>query len=179
MTYGDVRVDIYRSKTIHLLSSAEFLPFKDETFDLVYSRCVFEHLPNALSSLLEQKRVCKINGQIEIITDNAGYWAYHMLGQHTKPMLKRKREKWIGQHYALYTKEHLQNLFSLAGIVPIKIEFRDFGTKADFLNKMVRALRVLENFSYPRIRAMGLRSKLEPKRSSRRQIVSDSEEKKL
>jgi ubiquinone/menaquinone biosynthesis C-methylase UbiE len=165
MEYGDIRIDIYRAKAVDVIASAESLPFRNESFDIVFSRCVFEHLPNALDSLLEQKRVCKVGGRIEIITDNAGYWAYHILGHHTKPLiLIGKRRLYEGKagsdkHYALYTREHLENLFSLAGIVPIKVEFSDFGTEADFINKIVRAFRVLVNFSYPRIHAVGLKTK--------------------
>ena len=165
MEYGDVRIDVYRTKAVDIIASAESLPFKNECFDTVFSRCVFEHLPNALDSLLEQKRVCKLGGQIEIITDNAGYWAYHTLGQHIRPLIFIGKSSlcqgkvWSDQHYALYTRKHLENLFSLAGLVPIKVEFSDFGTNADFINKIVRAFRLLENFSYPRIHAIGLKTK--------------------
>jgi ubiquinone/menaquinone biosynthesis C-methylase UbiE len=168
MEYGDVRIDIYRTKTVDVVASAESLPFRDECFDTVFSRCVFEHLPNALDSLLEQKRVCKVGGRIEIITDNAGYWAYHILGQHNRPVILIGKSRlckgsvWSGQHYALYTREHLRNLFSLAGIVSVKVEFSDFGTKADFVNKIVRAFGLLVNFSYPRIHAIGLKIESKP-----------------
>jgi len=169
MKYGDVKIDIYRTKTVNVIASAESLPFRSDCFDTVFSRCVFEHLPNALDSLLEQKRVCKTGGQIEIITDNAGYWAYHILGQHNKPVIFNGKSRlckdsiWANQHYALYTREHLKNLFSLAGIVPLRVEFSDFGTKADFVNKIVRAFKLLVNFSYPRIHAIGSKIEAKPK----------------
>lgn len=161
MKYGNVKVDIWRTKTADVLASADFLPFREEKFDLVFSRCVFEHLPNALNALLEQKRVCKKGGKIEVITDNAGYWAYHVVGFHTERVAKigEKGRKYIDKHYALYTCQHLKNLFSLVGLVPIRIGFMDFGTKVDIINRAMRVVKILKNLSYPRIQAIGFKEK--------------------
>jgi len=159
--YGDVRLDVYRSQTANIVADAEFLPFRDNSFDLVYSRNVLEHLPNPLNALCEQKRVCKEGGRISIITDNAGFWAYHILGHHTRPVLRTGgRDLYHGtraedRHYFLFTREHLQNLFDRVGLRITCIDFADFGTiKADLINKFLRCLPFLKNFSHPRIVAV-------------------------
>jgi SAM-dependent methyltransferase len=159
--YGDVRLDVYRSQTVNIVADAEFLPFRGNSFDLIYSRNVLEHLPNPLNALREQKRVCKEGGRISIITDNAGFWAYHILGHHTRPVLRTgERDLYHGtraedRHYFLFTREHLQNLLGLAGLRIIRIDFMDFGTtKADLINKFLRCLPFLRNFSHPRIIAV-------------------------
>ena len=66
-TYGDVRVDIYRSKAVNILADAEqFLPFRNSAFDEVYSSHFFEHLRNASAGLSEMVRVLKPNGKLII-----------------------------------------------------------------------------------------------------------------
>lgn len=165
--YGDVRLDVYRSQTVNIVADAEFLPFRDNSFDLVYSQCVLEHLPNPLNVLREQKRVCKEGGRISIITDNAGFWAYHILGHHTRPVLRTGgRDLYHGtraedRHYFLFTREHLENLFNRAGLIVLRVDFVDFGTiKADLINNFLRRLPFLKNFSYPRIVAIARKSYL-------------------
>ena len=49
-----------------IVASAEYLPFQDETFDMVLCTEVLEHLVSPLSALKELKRVCKVNGKIII-----------------------------------------------------------------------------------------------------------------
>ena len=46
------------------------IPFKDNSFDLVYSLGVVEHLPDIKSTLLEHVRVCKPEGKVIIIIPN-------------------------------------------------------------------------------------------------------------
>ena len=159
--FGDIRLDIYRSPTVNLVADAELLPFRNNSFDLVYSKNVLEHLPNPLNALREQKRVCTGGGKIVITTDNAGYWASHVLGHHTRPILKtRGRDLYRGtrvedKHYCLFTREHLENLFDRASLRVLRVEFRDFGTlKADIIDRFVRCFPILKNFSYPRILAI-------------------------
>lgn len=157
--FGDIRLDIYRSPTVDLVADAELLPFRDNSFNLVYSRNVLEHLPNPLSALREQRRVCSKGGKIIVITDNAGFWAYYILGHHTRPILKtRGRDLYSGmkaedRHYFLFTKEHLENLFDRADLLVLNVEFADFGTiKADLISKFLRCIPLFKNVSYPRIR---------------------------
>ena len=162
MTYGDIRLDIYRSSTINILADAEFLPLKSDLFDLVYSRNVLEHLPNPLNALREMKRVCKKTGKISLTTDNASYWAFHLLGYHTtSPILKVPKLFMKSQtygiagphrHYCLFTEAHLQNLFMRGGLKVTKIKFIDFGTLLpDFTSRLLRLIPFLKNLSFPLI----------------------------
>lgn len=166
MTYGDIRLDIYRSITINILADAEFLPLKNDVFDLVYSRNVLEHLPNPLDAIREMKRVCKKTGKIILTTDNASYWAFHLLGYHTtRPILRAPRLFMESQeygvigthrHYCLFTKAHLQNLFLRAGLEVTKIKFIDFGTMLpDLTSKFLRTIPFLKNLSFPLILVEG------------------------
>jgi ubiquinone/menaquinone biosynthesis C-methylase UbiE len=53
---------------------AEALPFKDETFDIVYLWDILEHVKNPFKAVKEAKRVCKKGGLIFI--EFSPYWAY-------------------------------------------------------------------------------------------------------
>lgn len=55
-----------------LVGDLERLPFKDNSFDLVYSAYVFEHLTNPEKVIEEVKRVLKTNGDLVIICPNYG-----------------------------------------------------------------------------------------------------------
>ena len=165
-TYGDIRLDIYRSGTINVLGDAEFLPFKSEVFDLVYSQNVLEHLPNPLNALREKKRVCKETGKIILTTDNASYWAFHLLGYHTAhpilrvPRLFMKSQEYgitgPHRHYCLFTKAHLQNLFIHAGLRVTKMKFIDFGTMLpDFTSRFLRTIPFLKDLTFPLILVEG------------------------
>ena len=56
------------------------------------------------------KRVLKPGGKIIIITDNAGFWKFHIFDTHTKPKIPLKRlSLYAGRgeldtHYSLFTK---------------------------------------------------------------------------
>lgn len=162
MDYGDVRVDIFRGARVNVLASGECLPFRDGSFDLVFSRCVLEHMPNPLTAIKRQSRVCREGGKVFLITDNASFWAYHLLGQHTDPIVTGNRfREWRGdhpadRHFALFTPEHLRNLFQRAGLQIESIEFEDFGTKADWINRLLRVV-MPRRFTYPRIRVVALK----------------------
>lgn len=162
MEYGDVRIDIFRGEHVEVLSSGDQLPFRDASFHEVYSRCVLEHLPNALAAIMEQARVCTDGGTIDLVTDNASFWGYHVFGQHTEPLFARDGfEVWRGshgsdRHYALYTPEHLRNLFERAGLEVKSVEFEDFGTKRDTPSRMLR-LFVPRRFTFPRIHVIAIR----------------------
>jgi malonyl-CoA O-methyltransferase len=56
-TYGNMHV---------LLADADNLPFQKEGFDLVFSFTVLQNMPNPRETLLEIKRVVKVEGRIVI-----------------------------------------------------------------------------------------------------------------
>jgi len=57
--YGDVRVDKYRGAANVIADVEETLPFRDEVFETVYSRFLFEHLKNPGFVLGEMVRVLR------------------------------------------------------------------------------------------------------------------------
>jgi len=111
-TYGDVRVDFYRGKANVLADAQQSLPFKNDIFDQVYSRCFFEHLKNPSIHLNEAVRVLKPGGKIIIITDNAAYIPFHLptkFGSGCHSLVGYKGASTLDKHYALYTIEHIKN----------------------------------------------------------------------
>ena len=59
-TFGTHRLDIEpTSTTTHIADVKQGLPFPAETFDLVYERNIFEHLPDHYQHLQEIYRVLK------------------------------------------------------------------------------------------------------------------------
>jgi ubiquinone/menaquinone biosynthesis C-methylase UbiE len=50
-----------------LLMDAEHLDFTDDTFDTVFTTCVFCSVPNPVKGLMEIRRVCKPGGKIIMI----------------------------------------------------------------------------------------------------------------
>jgi len=52
------------------------LPFSDNTYDLVYSRLLFEYLKYPLDALSEIKRICKVGGTV-LVQDIDGQFLLH------------------------------------------------------------------------------------------------------
>jgi ubiquinone/menaquinone biosynthesis C-methylase UbiE len=64
-TFGTDFVDLYpiRGNVIMCDVTKEKLPYEDNTFDVVYSKNLLEHLSNLWFALKEMKRVLKKNGK--------------------------------------------------------------------------------------------------------------------
>lgn len=58
----------------------EGLPFKDDTFDIVFSSEVIEHLADTDRFLNELKRVLRPNGLLILSTPNSAFWVFRVLG---------------------------------------------------------------------------------------------------
>lgn len=152
-TYGTDFVDMLpqRKEVIKLNLDERKLPFEDNTFDEVYSRCFFEHLKNPNRCLKEMSRVLKKGGKIKIITDNAGFWAFHM------PMSKTHYEEYTkgDKHFALYTNWHLINHFKEAGLKNIRTEYIMIKEKNPYMavRAISRFLNLvgLKKMAYPNI----------------------------
>jgi len=128
--YGTDFVDLYpakgRKEVIRCDITRQKLPFKSNIFDKVYSSFVFEHLANPEFVLKEMVRVLKKGGEIEIHTNNAGWWAYHnsksKVKTHYGGYEKTGRsgggtgEGTEDKHYALYTWHHLKNHLENIGL---------------------------------------------------------------
>lgn len=60
--YDDINITLVLNKDLQL-------PFEENSFDIVYSVSVFEHLPDIESTILEIKRILKMNGALIITFD--------------------------------------------------------------------------------------------------------------
>jgi SAM-dependent methyltransferase len=118
----------------------------------------------------EMKRVCKPGGKIIIITDNAGFWEFHIFGTHVKPKINFKRLSFyrgrgeLDTHYCLFTKEHLINHFKKSNIKIEKVEYLSFPPNEklgqfrfllNIISRLLSSIKILENFAYPRIKIIG------------------------
>lgn len=98
------------------------LPFEDNSFDEVYSRCVLEHMKNPFNLILEMKRVCKKGGKIIIITDNAFWIQRHEHGDATFVLNNIYKDG----HYYLFHYSNLKRLFERAEIKLISGGYKEF-----------------------------------------------------
>lgn len=175
-TYGDVRVDIYpTTSTTHVMDIEKGLPRKwSNKFDIVYSKNLLEHIRNPGFLIEEMKRVCKPGGKVIIITDNAGFWEFHVLGTHVTPKIKLKRLHFyqgrgeLDTHYSLFTREHLINHFKKVNLKIESITYLPFPKNEplgkfrfllDLFCKFLSSTKIFENFAYPRIKIVGVKVK--------------------
>ncbi len=72
-------VKLNRNKNVRC-ADAESLPFEDESFDVVYSVDLLEHVPNPKKAIKEAYRVLRPNGRIIAITPNGDIgWLLELL----------------------------------------------------------------------------------------------------
>ena len=67
---GVVGIDIRPGPSVAVLASAEYLPFRDESFQLVFAGEVIEHLGRPMTALIEWVRVLRDRGRLIISTPN-------------------------------------------------------------------------------------------------------------
>lgn len=83
------------------------MPFKDNSFDIVWSQGLLEHFDNSKDILKEKMRVCKRGGII--ITSVPAKWSCHKVWYMlTRPSLLRRFWPWTEQ--AFFTKDMLNSL---------------------------------------------------------------------
>lgn len=141
--FGTDFVDLYpqREEVKKADIENEKLPYQDNTFDLVFSHCLFEHLENPGTALEEMKRVTKDNGKIQIITDNASYFRF---GVNNSPHTGGYADNPVGgeqdRHFELYTAKHLQNLFQSHNLETVKSIYvnNEPQLKESMLNYLIR-----------------------------------------
>jgi len=144
--YGTDFIDIYpsRKEVIKCNVGKEKFPYKEETFDEVYTKNLFEHIPNLPHLLNEMKRVLKKRGKITILTDNAGFFLFHIplrknnFLQHNSNSVRAGKED---RHYFLFTPLHLINhLEKLGGFNKISVGYFYFSGR-----KIIKILKPLFN----------------------------------
>jgi SAM-dependent methyltransferase len=123
-TYGTHFLDVYPSRNeVKKWDAEKGIPFKNDFFDEVYSRNLFEHLKNPNFVLKEMFRVTKPNGKVVLITDNASYWVWSIPNKvHTGLYEKYSGPK--DRHYSLFTDTHLKNHMEAAGAKRFTVSYR-------------------------------------------------------
>lgn len=119
--YGTDRIDLYKTPaTTKVCNVEKGLPYPNNTFDFIKAEQVLEHLKNIGTFIDECYRVLKPNGKIWLKTDNAGFILFHISKrfEHNR-ILERwyennsfKHRQGTDRHYCLFTKTHLEGLFS-------------------------------------------------------------------
>lgn len=77
---GDMNIDVKQTPYVNCRASAEYLPFKDNSFDTVRSYYVIEHCLNPAQMVKEAIRVAQ--RKVEIVTDDIhfpGYLLYYII----------------------------------------------------------------------------------------------------
>jgi SAM-dependent methyltransferase len=147
----------------------EHLPFPDNTFDLVLSHEVLEHVQNDRMAASEISRVLKPGGRLTLFVPNRGYpfethghyWkgTYHFGNTPLINYLPRRWRDRLAPHVNVYSGKDLERLFS--GL-PVKIVHRTiiFGAydniiaRRPALGKTMRA--VLQWLEKTPLRGLGL-----------------------
>jgi len=109
---GTDRIDFKKTPaTTKVCNIEKGFPFPDNTFDKIKARMVFEHFRNLGFFIDECYRVLKKGGEIEIITDHAGYIIFHSKMEHNKYLDTRENYQRHKDdfHYALFVPSHLKN----------------------------------------------------------------------
>ncbi len=123
LEYGTDFIDLYpqNEKVKKCDLDKDRIPFDDNTFDEVYSKCVFEHLTNPSNFMKESHRVLKPGGKLNIITDNAtyiGWWT--TLHKYDSSCGKED------MHYALFTSSHMENWAKKFDFEILEIKYSPF-----------------------------------------------------
>lgn len=120
-----VRLDFSPGMAANVIGDAANLPFRSGSFRLVCASFLFEHLQNPQAALREWRRVLAANGFVDIVTDNASHWRFHV---HFPRWLciPNTHQDYRGtsdhdKHFALYLPMHLQNHLMAAGFVAIRL----------------------------------------------------------
>lgn len=130
----DPRVKTMFHSEFHL-ASLEALPFPAETFDLIVSEYVFEHLTDPGNALEEMTRVLKREGTILILTPNA--YSYKTLAARLTPQSLHVA---AGRHR--YGVGHEKDMYSTLYRCNTKRAFEALGNKAGL---QIQALSYVTN----------------------------------
>ncbi|MBM3245317.1 MAG: class I SAM-dependent methyltransferase [Candidatus Omnitrophica bacterium] len=127
-------------------ADAENLPFKDNSFDTVYSFGVLHHTPDTQKAINEVYRVLKPNGEAVIMLYHKGYAYYALLLLHGYKKIfgfynqDRLMSKYDSTPLSrLYSKDEIKKIFR--NFKELKIEITAFGgTKAHPVLKHVHSV---------------------------------------
>lgn len=99
------------------------LPYKDNSFDVVISAEVLEHVVDPIKVLKEMKRVATPSGIIVIEMDS-GNWLFHLVW---KIWTKAKGKVWHDAHIQIYNADILKKDIQKAGLTIESTRFFNVG----------------------------------------------------
>ncbi len=111
-----------RTRSPHIVNAAgEFVPLPSETFNLILSHEVIEHVQDDRAAICEMVRVLKPNGRIVLFCPNRGYpfethgiyWKgkYYFGNKLFVNYLPRRWRDSLAPHVRVYSKRDLEKLF--------------------------------------------------------------------
>jgi SAM-dependent methyltransferase len=167
--------DFERAQTAHihseriLCAAGERLPFPDDSFSLILSHEVLEHVQDDRQAAQEMVRALRPGGRIALFVPNRGYpfethgiyWRgrYHFGNIPLVNYLPRRLRDRFAPHVRIYTQNDLQRLFT--GL-PVRIVERAiiFGAYDNIIARrptIGRVLReILQRLEQTRLRGLGL-----------------------
>ncbi len=122
LEYDRERAAEARTRSPHIVNAAgEFLPLPSETFDLILSHEVIEHVQDDRAAIREMVRVLKTGGRIALFCPNRGYpfethgiyWKgkYHFGNKLFVNYLPRRWRDRLAPHVRVYSRRDLERLF--------------------------------------------------------------------
>jgi len=152
-----------------ICAAGEHLPFKPDTFDLVVSNEVLEHVGNDRQAAAEAVRTLKNEGRLILFCPNRGY-PFETHGAYWRgryrfgniPLVNYLPRKWrdkLAPHVRAYSRRDLEELFAGLPLVPIHrtIIFGGYDNlirRAPGIGQVIRSiLQALENTP---LRGLGL-----------------------
>ena len=158
-TFGTHRADLYPTKTTtHVFDVEKGIQFPDNYFDVVYSKCLLEHLRNVGYHLEECYRVLKDRGLLILITDYAGCIQFYLGKAHEGLYEKLRKSYPEDRHYCVFTKQHLLNHLSCVGFKEINVKFVDsdmaIGRIYHRVYRIMRFFKIFPEITYPRIKVV-------------------------
>jgi ubiquinone/menaquinone biosynthesis C-methylase UbiE len=133
------RFRLYDADGAFMISDGEHLPFRDESFDVVYSNGVLHHTPDTAGAIREVHRVLRPGGTAKVMLyhrNSLNYWGDIVLrrgvvrgdflrGQSVAEIMSRIVE--FSSHDArplvkVYSRKEARELFSLFKSVTIEVE---------------------------------------------------------
>jgi len=126
---GDVNCDIELRKNVEnfVLCNAEYLPFKDNSFDIVISFYVIEHVPNIYKFLYELHRIAR--KVVLLVTDNS-LWYVDLVN-----FILRSNARFTYEgHFHIFHPDQVKRLLHKLGYKAIVIS-GNFGLEAEHMKR--------------------------------------------